>query len=199
MKLNPTEDQLGQALFARACCGDEGVMVDIGCGSPEHFSNSKPLLLNLNWKSYGIDLKVDPRWANYEEMRAFEGDATTFDWHLPDYVNYLSVDVDEHSFKALQNFFNHSPNKPKCATIEHDYYKLFDVLRTPQRELMGNLGYVLVGNNLWNFEDWWVHESHPRVNDIAIFLSQWGDEENDDIQHIARFKSHLRQLYKQLQ
>lgn len=197
MKLDPNETQLGQDAFARICCGDEGVMVDIGCGSPAHFSNSKPLL-KAGWKSYGIDLKVDPAWNAYPEMRAWEADATTFDWHLPDHIDYLSVDVDEHSFKALENFFNHSPNKPKCATIEHDYYKLFDILRTPQRKLMGELGYVLVGNSLWNFEDWYVHESHPLVDKIAIELSSWGDEPNDYVELIAEFKNDLRALLAEL-
>lgn len=200
MILDPSESQLGQDIFARICCGDVGVVADIGCRSPSFFSNSAPLI-ELGWRGVGIDLEPDLElWSKYPQMDISMADARFFDWSkLQLNVDYLSVDVDEASVLSLANFFaSINGGVPSCATIETDRYKLGAGPMFAINQIMGELGYVLVGNNLWNFENWYLHENHPKINQVATALTPWGDEDNNDIEGIGRFKQFLKDLQVEL-
>ncbi len=204
MTLDPNESQLGAEIFAQICCGNEGTFVDIGCSRPDHFSNTLPLL-RQGWAGYQLDNQdYIEEWYRvwpHDSRIYILDDAGHTDWELvlgENKVDYLSIDVDEHSFLALANFMDGTTQRPTCITVEHEAYRLGPAMRTEQRLLLGEQGYDLVANNLWNFEDWWIDANHPQANEIALSLSEWGGEDNNDIALIRRFKDHLLNLLKEL-
>lgn len=202
--------QIGQSIFARIIQPNAGFVVEIGSNSPTAESNSKALLED-EWRGWGIDsTDYFDEWRKSEELGLYEftyADAIEYHygWLSPlrsgfaPKVDYLSADIDDGTFDALKRFFDTAKGcRPVCATVEHDAYKLGDSLRRPQRKLMGELGYVLVGNNLWNYEDWWVYQDHPLTGRLAIALSPFGDEDNNDVEAIPDFKDSLIRIYEEI-
>jgi hypothetical protein len=165
--------------------------VDIGCNIPDWQSNSK-LLLESGWKGIGIDLEAHPQaWAPYRNFKFIHGDATTYNWYNcgPEtsyYLDFLSCDVDNATFLALQNFINYG-FKFHCACVEHDAYRFGDTLRVQERNLLRNHGYVMVAKNVcggnmdfpdgcphFPYEDWWIMGSIPenKKEEIISWVNQ---------------------------
>ena len=137
-----------------------GYFIDIGCQGPANYSNVK-LLLENNWKGSGIDIDdYKELWNNYSTNMFFhQGNATIKEdidiifSQAPKIVDFLSLDVDEYGYDALTKI-DFDKFRFKCITIEHDYYRFGETLRTPQRHLLDNLGYTRVINTV--AEDWYV-------------------------------------------
>lgn len=162
-----------------------GSYVDIGsCHSIK--SNNTYFFDRLGWR--GVCVEIDPSHNDSYSGRArcsyLNRDALTVDWAaafeqagLPATIDYLSLDVDDATLGVLR-MLPFDRHRFRVITIEHDYYRLGDAIRVPQRELLSSLGYRLVCPDVYveqpdfphpncPFEDWWVHpdEFEPALLD----------------------------------
>jgi hypothetical protein len=152
--------QAGQTEFVRRILGDDhkGFFVDLGCGN-EQFSNTLGLE-ESGW--YGIMLDINPNAAKGRKGRFICADATTVKLPLPVYVDYLSLDVDENSLKALQQI-DLKQTQFGIVTQEHDAWRFGDALRPHMRKIMLDAGYVLIASDVCGavgapFEDWFTSQ-----------------------------------------
>lgn len=163
--------------FFESEMGWKGICVELGIGYTEHYKNNRSCLF-LNEDATQIDYK-----QKLEQLG------------FPSRIDYLSVDIDENSAKALEKL-PLNDYRFSVITIEHDSYRFGDSLRLAEREILQKHNYTLLfpdvlvplgcgmGPNL-SFEDWWV--------DAAVFnmdkLSQLGASRMypDDI--VAMIKS----------
>ena len=153
-----TNSQSGQDIFVRLILGENKprTFLDIGC-SEDHWSNTL-LLEREGWTGTLIDM--DPTAGRNRKNPVIHGDATQHNWTLPPYVDYLSLDIDADTVKALNNL-PLATTRFGVITIEHDAYRFGDTLRIPERAILRGLGYVLICADVCNpephaFEDWWV-------------------------------------------
>ena len=155
--------QGGQDLFVHALIPrNDGTFIDIGCGEGPDLSNTFGLE-ELGWRGTCVD--VIPPVGRLSTVIA--GDATKMIWHTSGRVDYLSLDIDNHSVFALQRLPLHRLSF-NVITIEHDAYRFGDVLRVPERQILSDAGYVLLCKDVSNmgqpWEDWWVH---PDIKESA--------------------------------
>lgn len=138
-----------------------GFVLDIGCKDPTDGNNSL-LLLENGWSGLGIDINdYTTQWEHYSKSYTFlQADATDKEMlaeaynNLPNVIDFLSLDVDENSVKALE-CLDFNKLKFRCICIEHDYYIREESLRTPQRILLEKNGYTRVIQTA--AEDWYVN------------------------------------------
>jgi hypothetical protein len=180
-----SHSQAGQDIFAWIASGkkENGTYLDIGSGHAV-VRNNTYALEQVGWDGDLVDvsdLAADSA-AQLRHCRFHRWNAETIDWGqcLGDktYIDYLSLDVDESSFKALHNL----PNTLKfgAITIEHDAYRFGFAPRSGMRMHLTSLGYKLVAadvkaDNL-EFEDWWVAPMWEQNATAFISQSQdWND------------------------
>lgn len=148
-----------------------GFVLDIGCKNPE-VGNNSILLLENGWNGVGIDIDdYSEDWKNFNNFSFFRMDASNCEQtknifsSLPKVIDFLSLDVDNYSFKSLQ-CINFDDLKFKCICIEHDYYIRGESLREPQRNLLESKGYTRVIQTA--AEDWYVNYELISSNIIEI-------------------------------
>lgn len=156
--------------------------LDIGCREIESSNTYK--LERLGWN--GLLFDSDPRWHgfNVECRRSefFSVDATTDEFcdvfmDNPEYldVDYVSLDVDEDGFRALDNLLKVGV-RFKCITFEHDRCSNGSEIKSASNRLFKEHGYELLFDDVgcdgrdyekyegpwgdWGenapIEDWWV-------------------------------------------
>lgn len=172
--------QAGQDKFAFESLGrpESGTFLDIGCGHPTSYNNTYGLE-RMRW--YGLLVDQHPEDCGYSNRisRFIKDNACTMDWgsilgsHRQ--IDYISLDIDESGGKALENLIRHNVTF-RCATIEHDCYRIGISMRDEMRKCLLGLGYVLVcGDVLWQpghpFEDWWVDPHSCNVRDYSGMIS----------------------------
>lgn len=169
-----SQSQAGQDRFVRALLPTSfGTFLDVGCAEPKQFNNTWALE-QIGWSGMLLDGNINSAEACRQERKCpvICDDATIIDWETvletwgkkrPFMIDYLSLDVDEATHKALQNIvFNHAL-RFRVLTVEHDAYQRGDRLRIPNRKLLKNEGYVLIASDVCSqgcpFEDWYVAPS----------------------------------------
>lgn len=163
--MTPTSGQ-GQDVFAYHMCGQkrDGFFIDIGCQDPYSISNSA-WLESIGWSGIAIDMeRRDFSSRSRTEYRVCDAKDVSFQLLKPDYV---SIDVDDDSLAALENVLAHGI-RPTVFTVEHDFYRIGESLRSTQRKILSGLGYRLVAPLTFNkdgveleWEDWWVLGVQP--------------------------------------
>ena len=156
-----TFSQAGQDIFVRRIFGHghKGTFLDIGCAG-DQFSNTLALEQE-GWTGTLVD--CDSNAARGRKSKFICEDATKIDFSfLPPYVDYLSLDVDEASYRALEKL-PMDKTRFGVITIEHDAYRFGDNLRIPERNMLTTLGYVNVCQDVCAtegapFEDWFCSE-----------------------------------------
>lgn len=154
-----------EAIWLLSGCKTDGTFVDIGCGQPETHSNTCSLE-QLGWTGICLDNETDGPIEWDRDSRFIKADATTFDWSdvgLPETPDYLSVDVDEATPKALGRFLVHSDTLPLLATVEHDIYQADPNRQHQIRSIMLAFDYIplcldVYPSEQWRqivWEDWW--------------------------------------------
>lgn len=139
---------------------NNGFVVDIGCKTPGNGNNST-IFLEKGWSGVGADItNYSEMWSSYEKFKFYNMDVTIKEnidllfSTCPVLINFLSLDVDEHSYNTLKNI-DFNKFKFKCICIEHDYYRFGELLRVPQREFLKNYSRVIQTQA----EDWYVDYS----------------------------------------
>ena len=163
--------QCCQDLFALIVNGDRvGTFIDIGCNTPSCCSNVA-LLIENGWQGICIDnINYTNEWKGIPQATFYQCDGTNKK-QLDDIfcplvagfsdgdcyiVDYLSLDIDDATLKALENI-DFNKFKFRCITIEHDAYHRGEELRPHHRKFLRDKGYHLLVANVNNYEDWWVH------------------------------------------
>jgi len=162
-----------------------GYFIDIGSTDGMNQSNSYFLESEMNWSGICVERGVGYT-EHYQKNRKclfLNEDALEIDYrtilnnlNFPKQIDYLSVDVDENSSKALSKLpldeFRFS-----VITIETDAYRFGDTLRNEELECLNHYGYyclfpkVLVpigcgmGPNLI-FEDWYIDPTMFDINKL---------------------------------
>jgi hypothetical protein len=149
--------QAGQDIFVRALLGTApGTFLDIGCAG-DQWSNTL-VLEEEGWTGTLVD--CDCNAARFRKSPFICDDAAKHKFVLGLAIDYLSLDVDEASARALLNLpLAHTLFR--VITIEHDAYRFGNVLRHAERETLAAFGYVLICKDVCctennPFEDWWV-------------------------------------------
>lgn len=142
-----------------------GRFVDAGCSHPININNTYALE-RMGWHGLMVDNDQGAVELCMKERKsaAFQCDLTSvnaiaFWWLLPNSVDYLSLDIDEATLDALK-LIPLDKIKPRCATIEHDSYRLGNGMRDAIRKIMLGYGYKLAKADVEHqglaFEDWWI-------------------------------------------
>lgn len=152
----------------------DGTYVDIGSGDSRD-SNNTHCLDALGWRGICVESQEHhaPSYAG-RRGRLVLGDARSVDYAaefresgLPETIDYLSIDVDNHCLDVLR-VIPFGERRFRVITIEHDYYRVGDELRVPQRDILSSHGYFLLCDDVYVeqpdwpcemccHEDWWVH------------------------------------------
>lgn len=150
--------QSGQDKFAFLLLGRDRTFLDIGCSHPKDRSNTWALE-QMGWTGLALDSEPNAvaMWPGARKTQAIVADATNH-YFGADY-DYLSLDVDAASLKALHNLANQRI-RFSVLTVEHNRYSDGETLRTPMRELLRSEGYKLIAEDVTDqgceYEDWWV-------------------------------------------
>src|SRR5271166_34485 len=135
--------QAGQDIFVREILGENKprFFLDIGCAG-EQYSNTLALEQE-GWDGVLVDSRNDaltcPRKARFicDDAKTVNLDS------LPQYIDYLSMDVDEACYEALLNLIKQG-FRFGVLTVEHDAWRHGDMLRVPERKLLRACDYQLV-------------------------------------------------------
>jgi hypothetical protein len=171
-----------QDIYALSCLNGktDGVFLDLGCNHPYRFSNSYLMESQFNWKGICVDIdpasKIEFKEAQRKATVLIQ-DATTLDFNViadtlgTTHIDYLSLDLEPASvtLKCLQSI-PFDVLSFSVITFEHDGYRFGDEARIPSRELLKSKGYVLVCENVDNFEDWYINPDHVPVDRIKPFV-----------------------------
>lgn len=141
----------------------QGICVEMGPGYTEHYKNNRSCIF----------LNEDATQVNYKKILSKEC--------FPKQIDYLSVDIDENSMKAL-NVLPFDEYKFSVLTIEGDAYRLGDTMKNQERELLRFHGYYLLfsifvplgcgsGPNL-PFEDWWIDPKMFNMKKISALAAE---------------------------
>jgi hypothetical protein len=166
--------QAGQDIFVSYLVNtkDKKYFVDIGCWVPDTINNTLKLE-NEGWDGVSLDITDLTKEWEKRNTKFVCSDALSIDYKkifddsmFPDIIDYLTIDLEGNDtrIQALKRVFS-SGREFKVITIEHDSYRGYELSeKTPQREFLNNLGYVLVGDNVHlsgnPFEDWWVNPKY---------------------------------------
>lgn len=167
-----------------------GFFVDIGSNHPIDHNNTF-LLEEYGWNGISIELdsiynsEYTKRKCTFINSNALEINYLELfkNLNVNNYIDYLSVDIDESSTEIL-NLLPFESYIFKVITIEHDGYRHEEKYREKQRKYLGERGYTLLFGNVFaeNFngiltqelslkdgklpyEDWWIH---PSIFDTTI-------------------------------
>lgn len=134
--------------FFESEMGWKGICIERGIGYTEHYKNNRTCLF-LNEDALQIDYKILLNNLSF-----------------PKQIDYLSMDIDENSAKALSTL-PLNEYRFSVITIEHDAYRFSHALRNVEREIMRASGYFLLFDDVLvplgcgmgpdlPFEDWWI-------------------------------------------
>lgn len=169
--------QAGQDRWAFEVSGQkrDGVFLDVGANDGFTNSNTRGLE-EQGWRGLLVDIQFLPQIASRPSQ--FEiCDARAADWSqiikrysLPNYIDYLSLDVDESTTETLKQILR-TGVVFGCATVEHDIYRLGARPQDLQRHMLLACDYDLVCSDViiepgpgipgqgGPFEDWYCHKS----------------------------------------
>lgn len=170
--------QAGQDLFVLSLFeeGYKGTFLDVGCGDPIEINNTY-LLEQQGWKGLSIDIQyMHEKWLIMRKTPFICIDALKCYYQtliqmfeLGDTIDYLSLGIEGygHRFQALERIMDQGLEF-KVITIEHDVYAIREEIeRTPQRELLTKLGYILYKADVEfggkPFEDWWINPKYINI------------------------------------
>jgi len=170
-----------------------GFYLEIGAGHPEILSNTW-LLEKLGWKGVSVDNgDCAKEWQQKRKNHFFNDNACSFDYakkfkelDFPTTIDYLTLDIDEATNLALKTIPFNEYNF-KVITIEHDYYRLGDMLKSEQRAYLNKLGYVRLCSDISNdglpYEDWYVspeYASRDKLEgkDFSEVIKHYGFDRN---------------------
>ena len=175
LKLNA---QCGQDLFVYKLLNKKtnGTFIEIGCNFPDLDNNTFFLEKELNWRGICIDIhKFDyrSRKCKYIQQNALEINYNKLFRmnNISNIIDYLSLDIDDHTNECLKKM-PFDEYYFKIITIEHDFYRLGDKLRSEQRKFLRDRGYFLMCANVCEnvvnqpYEDWWIN---PKFVDYKNF------------------------------
>jgi hypothetical protein len=158
--------QAFQDKFAAEIIGHTGTFLDIGASHPIELSNTYALE-QLGWT--GVLVECNPEHVallqSQRASRVIAQDAIRIDWRkelqIP-VMDYLSLDVDESSFFALQNILFTGP-RFRCMTVEHDAYKHGVERRDAMVNLLESQDYMILCKDVCHeglsYEVWVVDTS----------------------------------------
>lgn len=162
-----SHSQASQDLLVKLLLIDTGIapigrFLDVGCSEPI-IRNNTYMLEQLGWTGFLFDNDDTVERLCREQRRSpfIRGDVTTLDFGKVlggnRHFDYISLDVDENTPKALENLLKHGVTF-KVATIEHDAYRFGD---GPRREIRSMIGfYYPMALNVHSegccFEDWFL-------------------------------------------
>ena len=195
-----TYSQVHQDQFVVKLIGNSGFFLDLGAGWDQSGVNSNSLLLEeLGWSGICIDgnnasltnrKNVSIRSHALNVMIPQTDLRDIFkQYNAPNTIDYVSLDIDPTSIIGLENF-PFDEYDFKVMTFEHDFYAAGPTTKFKSYEILSNLGYVRLCNdvkapngslNLWNdtnyFEDWWINPKYFSLEFIKenIFDKQSGE------------------------
>jgi hypothetical protein len=178
-----TYSQVYQDQFVLKLIGKFGFFLDLGAGWDHSGINSNSLLLEeLGWSG----ICIDGNYSSLINRKNFSIRSHTINamipqtqlrdifkqYQAPKTFDYVSLDIDPTSIIGLENF-PFDEYDFKVMTFEHDFYAGGDSTKLKSYEILSNLGYVRLCNdvkapngslNLWNdtnyFEDWWINPKY---------------------------------------
>jgi hypothetical protein len=179
----------------------DGTFLDIGSHHAEEANNTFYLEKNLHWNGICVELDsgVQSSYDQRPNCKFFNQNAFTIDYknafNQNNYVDYLSLDIDTHSFDLLK-VFPLDDIEFGVITIEHDAYLYGDTYRKPQRELLKYYGYELLCGNVYveqagfeeklcPFEDWYINPAFVNSDKLKHVQS----ENEYPSQIISKFKT----------
>jgi len=158
--------QAFQDKFANELIGRTGTFLDVGANHPVTISNTYALE-QLGWT--GVLVENDPNYIPLLQAqrtsRVITDDAIRIDWRkelqIP-VMDYLSLDVDEASFFALQNVLFTGP-RFRCMTVETDEYVHGKERRDAMVNLLESQDYMILCDQVCHeglpYEIWCVDTS----------------------------------------
>lgn len=183
-----------------------GFYLDIGSGPPNAQSNSYFFDSELGWKGICIEQNNDyvEMYAKFRTCTFLNEDATKINYKeildnlkFPKRIDFLSVDIDEGSSKALSKLPFNDYRFSVCV-IENDAYRLGDTIRNEELECMTYYGYyclfpkILVpkgcglGDGLI-FEDWYVDPAAFNMEKLSKISAE--KMYPDDVVNLLKTKS----------
>lgn len=182
-----------QEIFVLCCLNGkkEGTFLDLGCGRPDHSSNTFLLEKHYNWRGVAVDLDKtslnEPGWQDRTRSTILLQDATLLNYKdvilklNTSHIDYLSLDLDppEVTLKGLKNIpFNEV--EFSVITFEHDRYRTGETIKAAAYETFTSNGYIRVVDNIGNFEDWYVNPKYvdlvtvkPLLRTFTNTSSEW--------------------------
>lgn len=180
-----SQSQAGQDLWVVAITEGmrDGFYLDIGCNNPIAINNTYLLESGFGWTGILVDLLAG---CETRKGKFFQCDAAhppqeliTAYYEMPGVVDFLSLDVDEHTWEAFKKI-PWLPKRYRVACIEHDSYVRGPETRDKIRTEMLAMGYVLVCADVCirfpdstcapgPFEDWYADPRLVKPELIAKF------------------------------
>lgn len=169
-----------QDLFALMICRTfEGTFADLGAHDP-FMGNNTAWLEYLGWTGHAVDRQVLDGWVDRKGCYFVGADATKVRFPRFEKIDFLSVDVDGDSAKAVKNFLFEQRCLPTVITIEHDLYSRGPELRDEQRKFLSEW-YDLIHADVCvdvagiksPFEDWWVDKSYSHRASFRTENAWW--------------------------
>jgi hypothetical protein len=150
-----------------------GYYLEIGSGDPYLGNNTTLLEQTFGWDGISIDLKEDEvrKFSEIRKNKVYCKNALHTNYkalleanNAPKEIDYLQVDCEpaETTYNVLLSI-PFEDYKFAVVSFEHDYYAdITKKVKEKSRKYLKSMGYVLavdeVGfNDLYSFEDWWVH------------------------------------------
>ena len=172
-----TYSQIGQDVFVNNLFEGKknGLFFDVGGGPPIFINNTYLLETEYDWTGISIDVSELNRiqWKESDRKSKFLCvDAVSLDYdtvisklleeHNKDRIDYLSVDLEPPSLtvEVLFKIITNTKHRFSVITFEHDKWREAEHILKTSRQLLERYGYVLVGDNINNQEDWWVDSSY---------------------------------------
>lgn len=173
----------------------KGSFLEIGCSQPKYSNNTFVLEKFFSFSGVSIDLHYDEYWPGNRHLNIAERswplcrpattwhktDALTFNYSsLPDYFDYLQIDIDPPTANLAMLVKLCSSKKFAVITFEHDDWDpaSFELdIKNRSREFLLSKGYVLIGGDigvlndskLMPYEDWWVHPNFIKKEVIEAY------------------------------
>lgn len=148
-----------------------GTFVDVGASFFDKMNNTFYFELHKNWR--GLAVEIDSRyndgWKNRPNSVYINEDALKVDYkaefekmNMPSTIDYLSVDLEppEVTYQAFCKIMD-TGYIFNVITFEVDYYRDIST-RDPARQMVQDMGYVLIGEVLdrgLHIDDVYVHGS----------------------------------------
>jgi len=179
---------------------DVGYYLEIGAYHPTDLSNTYFFEKAYGWKGVSIDIsnQFEAVWHALRTNLLLIEDATQVDYSavllpFPQVIDYLSIDIDRNYDDVLKKIPFHN-YVFKVITIEHDFYRLGDLYRAKEREILSSLGYYLLCPNVSMggdfFEDWWIHPSAFPSQTLSMLQSI--DFNGKDYREMAKILDSLK-------